>query len=222
MKYVNIFFGSIGILIIIFVSFYYYKLPTHLAPTSQQSPATDTLTTYTDTTHHFSLQYPKTLTLQKKFTPFHHLGSDWRTDATGNATGTPLFEIVNYKTEHTTPQGNPYPLFYVTAVRGSVGSDSKNCLSNDGGNSVKEGTVILGGKEWTIFSYSDAGMMQFMRSRNYRTVSNNLCYVLEQVSAGSIYKDETMLPGKSDAELQALFDDNFSIIKTFSFQEKNS
>lgn len=174
--------------------------------------------TYTNDKYDFSLGYPKNLSLAYAYSSFHRMSNEWRTGAPSNIQGVSLFQVDIYKVDNNKPQGNPYPLFYSAVVRGSVSADAKNCYSTDGGNSQLVGTQIIGTVPFKVFTYNDAAMMQYIKSKNYRTVRNNMCYVLEQLATGSNYRDNTMTVGMTDAQLTAIFDSGFDVIKTFRFK----
>ncbi len=174
--------------------------------------------TYTSDKYDFSLGYPKTLTMSNGFSSFHRLNNEWRMGTPSNIQGTPLFQIDLYKVDHASPAGSPYPLFYTAVVRGAVSANVKDCYSTDGGNSKLVGIQNIGGVEWKVFTYEDAAMMQYVKSKNYRYVRAGTCFVLEQAAAGSTYRDGTMKEGMSDIALQGLFDGGFDIIKTFRFK----
>jgi hypothetical protein len=222
MKQANLFFGFFGIALVLLFALFNYTSKHTLTVTTGHTVASSTspLSSYNNATYHFSLQYPKTFTLQNSFSPFHYLGTSWRTNAPQTSTGTPLFEIVTYTVNNSLPEGNPYPLFYKIAVRGGVSGDTHNCLLLQNGEQEEKELVTFGDTPWHVVTFSDAAMMQFVSARQYRTIHNNLCYTLEQVSAGSHYKDSSMTEGKSDEELQKMFTAGFDIIKTFAFTKE--
>jgi hypothetical protein len=51
-------------------------------------------------------------------------------------------------------------------------------------------------------------MMKYVRGSSYRTIYNNTCYVIEQIKAGTTYKDDTMLPGYTEKELDNFLKEN--------------
>lgn len=60
-------------------------------------------------------------------------------------------------------------------------------------------------------------MMKYIQGESYRTIHNNMCYVLEQIKYGSNYKDPTMKPGISKATLDSYYNTAGMIAKTFRF-----
>lgn len=69
------------------------------------------------------------------------------------------------------------------------------------------------------FSTEEAGMMKYVQAESYRTVHKNNCYVLEQIKAGSSYRDELMAPGIADSTLTSYYATGETIIRTFKFTE---
>jgi hypothetical protein len=77
--------------------------------------------------------------------------------------------------------------------------------------------LTINGTSFKRFSSSDAGMMKYVQSESYRTIHNNMCYVLEQIKSGSSYRDEKMAEGIKDTTLDSYYKEGETIIKTFKF-----
>ena len=94
----------------------------------------------------------------------------------------------------------------------------QECYTKDAGYANQVVTnVTINGVPFKKFSTSDAGMQKYVQSESYRTIHNKMCYVIEQIRAGSSYRDEKMTAGKTDAELMSYYNLGEKIVKTFKF-----
>ena len=64
-----------------------------------------------------------------------------------------------------------------------------------------------------------AGMMKYTNITSYRIIHDSACYSVEQVDYGSIYRDENTLPGLSNNQLQAYYDEAGVIARSFRFTD---
>jgi hypothetical protein len=60
-------------------------------------------------------------------------------------------------------------------------------------------------------------MMQYIKGFSYRTIYNNVCFAVEQLAAGSNYRDQASPDDISESILNGYFDKAGKIIKTFQF-----
>lgn len=174
---------------------------------------------YNNNPYHFSIVYPSALHLYTSYTTFKHLAVNWRANAPLNNQGTGILEIPIVQIDN---EGNakakPYPLFYTAVLRVGVSPNVAHCYDTDEGyTNQKVGSLTIDGVPFKTFEFSDAATMQYMKGISYRAIHNNTCYVIEQIAHGSIYKDETMLPGTSDEELNKYYLKAGNIIRTFNF-----
>jgi hypothetical protein len=174
---------------------------------------------YNDTVHGFSLRYPKTASITPTFKGYYVLSNQWRVGATGMYRGTPLISVVMYQVDNQqTKTPRPYPLYYTAEVRIGTTNDTKNCYAKDEGYTNQVVTdVTINGTAFKKFTFQDAAMMQYMQGESYRTIHNNTCYVIEQVKAGSSYRDDKMTTGTSDAALNSYYTAGDAVIKSFTF-----
>ena len=60
-------------------------------------------------------------------------------------------------------------------------------------------------------------MMKYVQAESYRTIHNKMCFVLEQIKAGTSYRDEKMGAGIADSSLTNYYNEGATIIQTFKF-----
>jgi hypothetical protein len=147
-------------------------------------------------------------------------------EAGANPKGVPVVAIPVYRIDNNkdgVATGKPFPLYYDAEVRVGVSADAtevKNCLANDPGfTSQKTEDVTIDGVAFKKFSFQDAAMMQYVEGNSYRAVHNGKCYAIEQVRAGSNYKDETMTEGVSPETLDSYYNQAGNIILSFKFTD---
>lgn len=173
---------------------------------------------YTNTTHNFSISYPREMNAEA-FGNFHRLNqNDWRYAASAAYRGTPVVSIPVIRVDNQAKNLKNYPLFYAAEVRVGVSTDTANCYAKDDGYTNQTVTnVTIGGVTWKKFSFGDAAMQQYVNGASYRTVHNNKCYVIEQIENGSSYRDETLVGGYTDADLDVLYAKTTPIVMSFKF-----
>lgn len=174
--------------------------------------------TYTNAKYNFSISYPKKLNAQA-FGNFHLLNqNDWRKNATAQKRGTPVVEIPVVRIENTTATKSTYPRYYTAAVRVGVSTDVAQCYAKDDGYTSQTITdVTIGGVTWKKFIFGDAAMQQYINGASYRTVRNNLCYVVEQLENGSRYTDASTTVQYTDAQLKGFYNSTTAIVQSFRF-----
>lgn len=175
---------------------------------------------YTNTAYGFSFSYPKALNAQS-FDNFMQLNqNDWRYGVTQANRGTPVISVpvIEFSRGNGIATGQPYPLFYTSQVRIGVSPDTAQCYAkNEGYTNQTITNVTIHGVTWKKFIFGDAATMKYVRGASYRTIHNNKCYGVETIENGSSYRDDTMKPGYSDAQLKAFFNQATAIAMTFRF-----
>ncbi len=177
------------------------------------------LETYTNGTYKFTLSYPSDLQAQP-FSNFYELNNnDWRVKASSAKRGTPVISIPVFRIDQgSIATGKKYPLFFDAEVRVGISNDTAQCYSpDDGYTNQKINSVVIGGVTFKKFDFADAAMMKYVSGSSYRTIYNSKCYVIEQVEQGSTYKDDTMLPGYTQKELDAIYNKTTPIVYSFRF-----
>jgi hypothetical protein len=188
-----------------------------------QPAPSDTSSVYRNDTYGFEISYPKGLALETSFRKYYALSDKWRSQALEDQPGIavvaiPVFRVNN---EDGIATGKPYPLYFSAEVRVGVSADAKavaDCLKTDPGYTEQEhDTLTLNGAQFERFEFADAAMMQYAQGVSYRVVHDGKCFAIEQLKAGSSYRDESMSVGISDATLDAYYAQAREIAKTFRF-----
>lgn len=194
--------------------------PTTVSTTKvKTTPVADGLYGYANSEYNFTLRFPPTVTPQSYFTTFYNLASNWRLNAGQANQGKAVVAFPVFRLDQGGEvKGKMYPLFYVAELRVGVSPNVKECYATDiGYTNQKVTNVTINGVTFKKFSFQDAAMMKYIQGESYRTVHNNMCYVLEQIKHGSSYKDETMKPGLSQATLDGYYNTVGKIVGTFKF-----
>ncbi len=175
---------------------------------------------YTNVTYGFSISYPKELNSQP-FDNFMQLNqNDWRYGVTASNRGTPVISIpvIEFSRGNGIATGQPYPLSYTAQLRIGVSPDTAQCYEKNAGYTNQTITnVTINGVTWKKFIFGDAATMKYVNGASYRTIHNKMCYAVEAIENGSSYRDDTMKPGYSDAQLKAFFAQATAIATTFKF-----
>lgn len=194
-----------------------------MRPVDEVPQIVDTSSVYRNDTYGFEISYPKNLSPEASFRKYYALSDKWRSQAAENQNGIaivaiPVFRITN---ENGIATGKPYPLYFSAEVRVGVSSDPQavaDCLKTDPGyTEQKHETVTLNGAQFERFEFADAAMMQYVQGVSYRAVHDGKCFAIEQLRAGSNYRDETMPSGTPDSALDAYYAQAGDIAKTFRF-----
>lgn len=182
-------------------------------------PISDGLSGYANSEYNFTLRYPPTVVPQNYFTTFYILASNWRLNASQVNQGKAVVSFPIHRIDQGgVATGKAYPLFFVSELRVGVSPNVKECYATDPGYTNQKVTnVDINGVTFKKFSFQDAAMMKYVQGESYRTIHNNKCYVLEQIKSGSNYKDDTMKPGLTEAELNKYYNTAGNIVQTFKF-----
>jgi len=193
--------------------------PTVTTTKTKTVPAVDGLYGYANSEYNFTLRFPPNVTPQNYFTTFYNLASNWRVNASQVNQGKIIVSFPVFRIDQGgVATGKSYPLNYVAELRVGISPNVKECYAIDTGyTSQKITNVIINGVTFKRFSFQEAGMMKYLQGESYRTIHNNMCYVLEQIKSGSSYKDETMKPGLSQATLDGYYNTVGKIVETFRF-----
>jgi|SRR5579872_3853236 len=178
--------------------------------------------TYANSQYGFQIQYSKNLTPTTTFANSYTLQNEWRIEAGQNSTGTPIIAIpVFHIDQGGVATGKAYPLFFDAEVRIGVSSnpaDVADCLKPDPNyTNQPESDVLINGVTFKKFSFQNAAMMKYLQGESYRAVHNGICYAIEQVKTGSIYRDPSMSPGIPDTQLDDYYNQAGDIVQTFQF-----
>lgn len=219
------FYAVIGIGVLIVLGFVWYGLA---HKSVEESNSGDTKTTfvpvsegsaiYTNGEFGFLLLYPENALVEEKSVSSYHLPASWRDGASGETTGKSLVSIITY----TTTSDHSYPRYYTSAVRIGVSSDSaevSRCEVADtslGETALPD--VLLGEATFKVFSFQNAGMMQYVKGESYRRVEHGTCYAIERIAMGSSYRDDAPSSEDiSDEELTRQYDLLLPIVESFRF-----
>lgn len=183
------------------------------------TPTSDGLSGYSSSEYGFTLRFPPYVTPHNSFSTFHMLTNNWRVNASQVNQGKGVVEFPVYSIDQgSIATGKSYPLFFIAELRVGVSPNVKECYSTDPGFTNQTVTnVNINGVTFKRFSWSDAAMMQYVQGESYRTIHNNMCYVLEQIKAGTSYRDDTMKPGVAETTLTGYYNTAGAIAKTFKF-----
>lgn len=179
--------------------------------------------TYSNDNYGFELTYPKGLAPEMSFKKYYALSDRWRSQSPEDQQGTAVVTIPVFRVDNQdgTATGKPYPLYFNAEVRVGVSADPQalaDCLKTDPGyTDQKQETVDLNGVQFEKFEFGDAAMMQYVQGVSYRTLHNGMCFAVEQLKAGSIYRDESMTAGVPDEQLDLYYSQAGEIARTFRF-----
>lgn len=171
---------------------------------------------YTNGEHGFAIVYPGSATVENNFVAGGNLTDSWRVHAIG--TGTPVVALTTYSHE----SGHSYPRSFRALVRIGASTDPKEVagcerLTPDRGETALPDSTF-GDATWKAFSFGDAGMQKYVRGISYRTERDGTCYAIEQIAAGSSYREDPVGPDTiADEVLEAEFAKLDEIVKSFSF-----
>ena len=199
--------------------------PTSTTKAPQEKSITSKINTssyhsYTDASYHFAIKFPPYISTRNTFTTFHQLSNNWRVFSESSNQGKAILEIpllvIDQGVYATGKQ--TYPLFFGAFVRIGISPNTQECYALDKGYASQTPTnVTISNVSWKKFVTEDAAMMKYVRVASYRTVHNNLCYVIQHIKNGSSYKDDTMTTAKTDKELEAVYLLGDTVVKSFVF-----
>ncbi len=171
---------------------------------------------YKNAEYGFEIRYPQELLPDTSFKQFYLLSNGWRADSAPDSTGTPVVAFPIYRTEST----STYPRYFSAEVRLGISMNARdisNCTSSDPYANASSTEVVINGTTFYEFPIQDAAMMQYLEGKSFRTVHNGMCFAVEQLRAGSNYRDTTSSVEDVDTALRSYFDKGLDIIKTFRF-----
>jgi hypothetical protein len=175
---------------------------------------------YANAQYNFSIQYPSYVRPLTSFATFHEIGNNWRLYASQANQGKSVvsFSIHNIDQGPYSTGKQTYPLYFTSEVRVGVSPNIKECYASDAGYTNQTITnVTINGVPFKRFSTSEGATMKYIQAESYRTIRNNLCYVIEQIRVGSSYRDEKMTLGKTDEQLMTYYGLGEKVVKTFKF-----
>ena len=188
-------------------------LPEPAAPTIELSEG---LSIYTSGEYGFLFAYPSGAEISELFeSPW--LSDAWSVNALPDATGIPLVSVVTYRTE----SEDSYPRHFEASVRIGKSDDAREvarCLSaREGSGEVELPDRVIGEQTFAAFSFGDAGMQRYVNGVSYRTLYQGVCYAVEQIRAGSSYREDESAKDIPEETLTAAYDSLDTIIESFRF-----
>ena len=189
------------------------------APVASTTPeVNESLAIYTSGPYGFSIFYPEASDVSYVFDTSYHLGSAWRVHALPEAVGSPVLSIVPY---HVLSEDS-YPRYYNAMVRIGASADPAEVarcekpVQAQGESQLQ--SVVINGHSWSVFSFQDAGMMQYAQGVSYRTLFEGKCIAMEKVRTGSNYQEGPASPKDvSQDTLDAEYAKLEAIVQAFSF-----
>lgn len=207
---------GLGVLILLGIAWYFgmRKEPKAPAPETPiaEIPLSEGQAIYTNGEEGFLIAYPERAKVSETFSNAH-LTSAWSVSTT--LPGSALLEILTY----TRSSDTSYPRYYDTLVRLGVSRDQaavRACTDLGNGEAKGEDRVI-GDTTWKSFTYQDAGMMKYVTATSYRTIHNGACYALEEIIAGSVYREGTSADDVPEEALRLEAQKLRDITETFRF-----
>ena len=188
--------------------------------TASSGISTKGFSSYASAPYHFTIKYPPYVQMKGGFSTFHEIGNNWRLYPSSANQGKAVASFV----VHSIDQGvystgkQSYPLYFTAEVRVGVSENTKECYTPDVVfPNQKISNVTINGVSFKKFSTFENTTPKYTQAESYRTVRNNLCYVIEQIRSGTTYRDASMQPGVTDATLMGYYSVGETIVKTFTF-----
>jgi hypothetical protein len=208
---------SLTVLGVLIGGYLFFSFKSAMGPSSD-GPDLRGQALFSDGEYGLSIQFPEEKQTDFNFSPFSHLPARWRVNALSNGTGTPVIAIVGYRTE----SDHAYPRYYDAEVRIGVSKDPVELARCEKPSTEQSEEilpdVILGGTTFKVFSFRDAGMMQYLKGVSYRALHEGACVAIEQVATGSSYRDGFLSKEDiSDVVLEKAYSDLANIVSTFAF-----
>jgi hypothetical protein len=144
--------------------------------------------TYSNQKYHFEIKYPPELTPTIPFQVREPLTGSWRVMADATDPGEQIISFPVFRLTNRTA----YPRFYqvelrIGASKADETSKGSRCAATNGERSL--GPVTINGTALNQFEFSDAAMMKYVSGISYRLARDGICLAVEQVRAGSNYRD---------------------------------
>ena len=210
---------GIGVILMAFIAWWFGFREQEEVAAPEPTPSielSEGLSIYTSGEHGFLLAYPEGAEVKEEFS-HDRLGDAWSVNALPDAAGTPLLSIITYRIQNE----SSYPRHYSTLVRVGVSDDAREVARCTEARTQQGETALpdrtLGDETFNVFSFGDAGMMQYVNGVSYRTVHNGMCWAIEQIQVGSSYREEPHPSDIEDDVLEAEFTKLDSIIESFRF-----
>lgn len=171
--------------------------------------------TYRNAEYGFEVGIPPKTEATTTMATYYHLSDAWSVSARPGSAGkavvsVPVFRVANDAS---------YPRYFDAELRigaSKAAADVESCLK-PALNETASGPAVINGTEFASFEAQSAGMMQYMRAMSFRAVRNGTCYAVEQILAGSSYRDEPTPNDIPDDELAKKFESVYDVVKTFKF-----
>ena len=180
--------------------------------------ATDTSTMYKNDTYGFTVRYPKQLAIDTTFQRYYHLSDTWMSEAAPDSKGVPVISIPVYRITNKADQPyRSYPYYFDAELRIGVSTDTQDVAHCYASQFAPSATVMINSIAFQKFSVRSAGMSQYLIAESYRTIHNNACYVIEQIKAGSSYREAATPDDIPDTVLDAHYNAIDPIIQSFRF-----
>ena len=219
------FYAVIGIGALIVIGFIWYGL-SGKEPALPEGDSTETAlipvregsAIYAHGEFSFLILYPESARVEEGSVTAYHLVDLWRDGALSESSGTPIVSFITY----TLTNERSYPRYYTTAVRVGVSKDSEELKRCERVDETRGETAlpdaVVGDKIFKVFSFHNAGMMQYIKGESYRRLEQGTCYAIERIARGSAYRDDAPSSADtSDAELARHYELTLPIVESFRF-----
>jgi hypothetical protein len=167
--------------------------------------------TYRDERYRFEFKYPPELHPTTHFSTKDILPGNWRAMADSKDKGTPIIAVPIVHIG----QRTAYPRFYDVEFRIGVSESGVSCGAGNGERAM--GPVTINGVRFDQYEFSDAATMKYLSGISYRTERNGRCFAIEQLRAGSNYRDSASTQDMSQSALDRSYYLAGKIVKTVRF-----
>jgi hypothetical protein len=185
--------------------------PAEQIDTSRTTDDESNWKTYRNERYRFEFKYPPGLHPTARFSTQDILPGSWRAMAGEKDRGTPVVEIPIVHFGDRTA----YPRFYDVSFRIGVSDPGVSCSAGNGERSI--GSIAINGVNFEQYEFSDAATMKYVSGISYRTERDGRCFAIEQLRAGSNYRDTTSKADIPQAELDRYYYLAGKIVKTVRF-----